>query len=67
MKIINREVKACENTDGTFTNVLDMEYTHRWETGRILIRDYNEDLNIEYIKELRVQVRNNYNLQKIKA
>ena len=67
MIIKNREIKACENTDGSFSNVLDIQYTHKWETGRILIRDYNPDLESEYIKELRVKVRNHYNEQKLKA
>ena len=67
MKIISKEVKACENTDGTFTNVLDLNYTHKGESGKVLIRDYNPDLEMEYFKELRIQVRNHYNLQKIKA
>ena len=35
MIIKNREIKACENTDGSFSNVLDIQYTHKWETGRI--------------------------------
>ena len=67
MKIINKEVKACENKDGTFTNVLDIEYTHKWESWRILIKDYNPELDEEYFKELRKQVRNLYTQEKLKA
>lgn len=67
MKILNKEVKACENTDGTFTNVLDVNYSHMWMTWRVLIRDYELSLDHEYFKELRVQVRNLYNAEKMKA
>lgn len=67
MKIINREVKACENTDWTFTNVLEINYSHKWETGKILIRDYNPELEKEYLKELRKQVSNLYVQEKMKA
>lgn len=67
MKVINREVKSCEQKDWTFTNVLDIEYTHKWETGRVLIKDYIPELEKEYLLELRKQVRNLYNEQKLKA
>lgn len=67
MKIKNRDVKSCENKDGSFTSVLDIEYTHKWESGRILIKDYNPELEEEYMKELRIKVRNHYNEQKLKA
>ena len=66
MKIINKEIKECENTDGTKTYVLDLEYTHRWETWKILIKDYKEEFYEEYLQELRKQVRNLYTEQKIK-
>jgi len=67
MKIRNREVKACENTDGTFTNVLDIQYTHKGKTGRVLIKEYNPDLEDEYIKELRKEVSNLYVQEKLKS
>lgn len=61
MKIISKEIKDCEFTDSKKTKVLDIKYTHRGETGRILIKDYDPALEDEYIKELRVKVRENYN------
>lgn len=67
MKIINREIKRCDNNDWTFIDVLDIEYTHKWESGRILIKDYNPELEDEYMKELRIKVRNHYTEQKLKA
>ncbi len=67
MKIINKEVKACENKDWSFTNVLDINYTHMWESGRVLIKDYDPALEKEYFKELRKSVRNLYVQEKLKA
>jgi hypothetical protein len=68
MKIISKEVKECEFTDSKKTKVLDIKYTHRGETGRILIQDYDSALEDEYIKELRVKVRDAYkNFQVKKA
>ena len=68
MKIISKKVKECEFTDSKKTKVLDIKYTHRGETGRILIQDYDSTLEDEYIKELRVKVRDAYkNFQVKKA
>lgn len=66
MKVINKEVKNCELTSWIKETVLDLKYTHRWKEGRILVRDYNDELYAKTLKELRVEVRKAYNLQKIK-
>lgn len=57
MKITNKEVKECEMPDWTKTSVLDLEYTHKWTTWRILVKDYNDDFYDYILKQLRVKVR----------
>jgi hypothetical protein len=57
MKITSKEVKECEMPDGTKTNVLDLEYTHKWVTWRILVKDYDDETYDYVLKQLRVKVR----------
>ena len=64
MKIIKKKIKDCENPDWTRTNVLDLEYTYKRNKGRILVKDYDDKFFNLILKQLRVQVRNNYNLTK---
>lgn len=57
MKITSKEIKECEMPDWTKTNVLDLEYTHKWTKWRILVKDYNDDFYDYILKQLRVKVR----------
>ena len=65
MKVIKREVKDCEETSWVKTTVLDLHYSHRWEKGRILVRDYDDSMYTYILKQLRKEVRNHYNNNKI--
>lgn len=42
--------------DGTKTNVLFLEYTHRRKKGRILVKDYNDEYYSYILKQLRKEV-----------
>lgn len=65
MRIISKEVKECEMANNwTKTTVLDLNYTHRGKKWRILVKDYNDDTYEYVLKQLRVKVRENYNLTK---
>lgn len=65
MKVIKKKVKTCEETDGTKIKVLDLQYSHRWEKGQILVRDYEDSMYSYILKQLRVKVRDNYNNYKV--
>lgn len=65
MKILKKKIKDCEFTNGTPTKVLDIEYSHRWESGRILVKDFIESDYNNVLKQLRVKVREHYNNQKV--
>ncbi|PHQ78854.1 MAG: hypothetical protein COB66_08065 [Coxiella sp. (in: Bacteria)] len=67
MKILHREVKACENCDGTFTNVLILKYSHMRKFGSIQIRDYEPLNEKEDLKAIRKAVRELYEKEKEKA
>jgi hypothetical protein len=56
MKVRKKEVRLCENMDGTKTNVLVLEYTHRRKKGRILVKDYNDEYYSYVLKQLRKEV-----------
>ena len=61
MKIISKEVKDCEETNGDKLKVLDLKYSHRGKQWRVLIHDY-DDVNYDAIlTKLRVEVRDLYN------
>lgn len=60
MKIKSKEIKDCENPDGTRTSVLDLQYTYKWETWRVLIKDYDDKFYSKILKQLRQEVRNYY-------
>lgn len=66
MKVRKKEIKQCENSDGTSTLVLDLEYTHKWETGKVLIKDYKEEFYKSYLKEIRKEVTALYISEKLK-
>ena len=57
MKITSKEVKECEMPDGSKTMVLDLVYTHKWTTWRILVKDYNDETYNYILKQLRVKVK----------
>lgn len=63
MKITSKKIKECEYKWAK-TMVLDLDYTYKWETWKILIKDYDDNNFKEILKALRVQIRNNYNLTK---
>ena len=68
MKILSKEIKDCEFTSWEPTKVLEIIYTHRWkEPRRILVKDYNESDEKNILKQLRVAVREDYNLRKENA
>ncbi len=54
-------VKSCENPDGSKTQVLDLSYKIGWETGRVLLKDYNYKHHTKYIKQIKEQIRVWYN------
>lgn len=63
MKIRNEEIKVCDTKEGCKTDVLEINYTHKGLSWKILIRDYKEELYPEIIKELRKEVTKAYNLK----
>lgn len=68
MKIINKEIRDCEYTNWIKTKVLILDYSYKWETWQIQLKDIDEWI-IEkyfdkYLKILRKQVKNQYNLTK---
>jgi hypothetical protein len=65
MKILKKKVKLCDDSDGGKTNVLDLEYSHKGKTWKILIRDYDDSNYKDILKRLRVEVRNLYNNQEV--
>lgn len=64
MKVIKKQIKDCEFTNGKPTKVLDLEYSHRWEKWRILVKDYDDNHYKKTLKELRKEVRKAYENQK---
>ena len=66
MKIKSKEIKDCENSDGTRTNVLDLQYTYKWKTWGILIKDYDDKFYSKILKQLRQEVRKTYLVTKEK-
>ena len=66
MKIKSKEIKECENTDWSKTIVLDLQYTHKWETWRVLVKDYHDSDYPNILKQLRVKVQEHYQLTKKK-
>ena len=63
MKITSKKIIECEYK-WEKTIVLDLEYTHKWETWKIFVKDYDDNNFKEILKELRIQVNNTYNLTK---
>lgn len=64
MKITSKEIRDCTNPDNSKTQVLELFYTHKWEIWKVHIKDYKEEYYELYIKALRKEVRNLYNLTK---
>ena len=62
MKIIKKEIKNCEFTDWIKTIVLDIIYKYKWKEWRILVKDFIESDEKNILKQLRVKVKENYNL-----
>lgn len=60
MKVLKKEVKICEETSWEKVKVLDLQYSHRWEKGRILVRDYKDSSYNFILKQLRKEVKKNY-------
>lgn len=56
MKVVSKEVKDCKDEDGNEVTVLDLNYTHYWEKGRVVIRDYSEDMYDYILKQVRKEV-----------
>lgn len=69
MKITKKKILEVEVENWDKINVLELLYTHKWEDGKILIRDYIEDEKgyKKILKQLRVAVRDNYNKFKLEA
>lgn len=66
MKILEKNVRKCEFSDGRKTTVLELIYTHRSkEKKRILVKDYDDEHYEKILKLVRKEVRNNHNLKNI--
>ena len=61
MKILKKTIKECDTTDWNKTNVLVLEYTHKWKMWKIQVRDYNDDNYKVILKQLKVEVKNLFN------
>lgn len=57
MKIIKKDIKECDTKEWVKTLVLDLEYSYKWNTWKILIRDYNDDNYLIILKQLRKEVK----------
>lgn len=64
MKVKNKEIKECTNPDNSKTTVLDLEYSHKWETWKILVKDYDDKFYNVILKQLRKEVKKHYILNK---
>ncbi len=62
MKILKKEIRKCEETSWEKTTVLELEYSHRKEKWRILVRDYDDSTYSYILKQLRIKVREAYKL-----
>ncbi len=60
MKIRSKEVKTCDTKDGWKTKVLEVNYTHKWYSGKILIKDYLEEDEKNVLKQLTAKVKEAY-------
>lgn len=60
MKIISKEVKDCENPNWTTTKVLEVNYTHKWLSWKILIKDFIEEDEENVLKQLHSKVKEAY-------
>lgn len=64
MKITSKEIRDCTNPDNTKTQVLEIFYTHKWEKGRILVKDYDDNFYDIILKQLKKEVKKHYILNK---
>ncbi len=62
MKVKSKEVKECEMPNGDKTMVLDLMYTHKGETGRVLVKDYDDSFYSTILKQVRKEVIRAYDL-----
>ena len=61
MKIISKVVKDCKNKDWSKTKVLEIDYSHKGETWKILIKDFLLEDEENVIKQLHKHVKELYN------
>ena len=64
MKVIKKEVKNCEEKWKNI-KVLELQYSHRGEKGKIFVKDFIDSDYKNILKQLRVKVRENYNNFKV--
>ena len=65
MKILKKEIRRCENSEGKEEIVLHIEYSHYRKKWEVQIRDYghlvdDEDAYNHIVKQLRQKVSNHY-------
>ena len=61
MKVRKKLVRRNEHlSDGSTSNVLDLEYTHKGKAWRILVKEYKERQFPLILKQLRNQVKELY-------
>jgi len=60
MKIIKKIIKECDLCEWWTTKVCDITYTHKWETWKILIRDFIEEDEDNVMKQLHKYVKESY-------
>lgn len=71
MKVIKKEIRDC-TFEWKENKVLIINYTHRWEKWEVMFKDYwhlvDDERAYNYIlKQLRIQVKNLYAQEKLKA
>ena len=64
MKILKKNIRECEMPDWTKTMVLELDYSHKKFTGKIIVKDYNDINYHKILKQLRPEVVKAYNLTK---
>lgn len=60
MKVIKKQIKKCENSDWSKTNVLDLLYTHKKKEWRVLVKDYDDANYNVILKQIRKAVKEQY-------
>ena len=62
MKITNKEIKECTLPNWDKTTILDLQYTHKWEKGRVLLDNYDDKYYNKVLKLVRKAAIEQYNL-----